>query len=53
MKELLSYSADLNSMTGGRGSFQIEFSHYEEVPPDVSQRVIESRKAALAGEEED
>ena len=53
MKELLNYSADLNSMTGGRGSFQIEFSHYEEVPPDISQRVIESRKAALAGEEED
>ncbi|MFH1677147.1 MAG: elongation factor G, partial [bacterium] len=31
MKELVNYSADLNSMTGGRGSFEIEFSHYEEV----------------------
>jgi len=53
MKEMLNYSADLNSMTGGRGSFQIEFSHYEEIPSDLARKVIESRKAAVAGEEED
>jgi elongation factor G len=53
MKELLNYSADINSMTGGRGSFEIEFSHYEEVPPDLAKRIIDSRKAAVAGEEED
>ena len=53
LKELQSYSADLNSMTGGRGSFEIEFSHYEEVPPDLARKIIESRKAALAGEEEE
>lgn len=53
LKELQTYSADLNSMTGGRGSFEIEFSHYEEVPPDLARKIIESRKAALAGEEEE
>lgn len=53
LKELQSYSADLNSITGGRGSFEIEFSHYEEVPPDLARKIIESRKAALAGEEEE
>jgi elongation factor G len=53
LKELQTYSADINSMTGGRGSFEIEFSHYEEVPPDISQRIIEARKAFLAGEEEE
>ena len=53
MKELLNYSADINSMTGGRGSFEIEFSHYEELPPDIAQRIIDARKSAVAGEEED
>jgi len=53
MKELLNYSADINSMTGGRGSFEIVFSHYEEVPPDLAKRIIDSRKAAVAGEEEE
>ncbi len=53
LKELQTYSADLNSMTGGRGSFEIEISHYEEVPPDLMQKIITARKAALAGEEED
>ncbi|HDS29925.1 MAG TPA: elongation factor G, partial [Firmicutes bacterium] len=53
LKELQTYSADINSMTGGRGSFEIEFSHYEEVPPDLAQKIIEARKALLAGEEEE
>ncbi len=53
LKELQSYSADINSMTGGRGSFEIEFSHYEEVPPDLSQKVIEAGKSAGKSEDED
>ncbi|MFA4836338.1 MAG: elongation factor G, partial [Dehalococcoidia bacterium] len=35
------YSIDLRSMTQGRGSYTIEFSHYEEVPAHVAQRVID------------
>ena len=40
MAEVLQYALDLNSMTGGRGSFQMEFSHYEEVPSQLAQKVI-------------
>jgi elongation factor G len=40
MAEVLRYAPDLTSMTGGKGSFTLEFSHYEEVPPNVSERII-------------
>jgi elongation factor G len=40
MAEVLQYALDLNSMTGGRGSFQMEFSHYEEVPSQLAQKII-------------
>jgi elongation factor G len=36
MSEMLKYSPDLNSKTGGRGTFTMEFSHYEEVPAPLS-----------------
>ena len=42
--ELLRYAIDLRSMTQGRGSFVMEFSHYEEVPPHVTQKVINEQK---------
>lgn len=38
--ELLRYSIGLRSITQGRGSFTMEFSHYEEVPAHVSQKII-------------
>jgi elongation factor G len=41
MGEMLRYAPDLRSMTGGRGTFTMEFSHYEEVPVHISQKVIE------------
>ncbi len=41
MAEMLKYAPDLRSMTGGRGTFTMEFSHYEEVPAHISQKVIE------------
>lgn len=41
MSEFLSYAPDLNSMTGGRGMFTMEFSHYDEVPAQISQKIIE------------
>jgi len=40
MAEVLRYAIDLRSMTQGRGSYQMEFSHYEEVPPHVAQNII-------------
>ncbi len=41
MAEILSYAPDLRSMTEGRASFAITFSHYEEVPAHLADKVIE------------
>ena len=41
MAEILRYAPDLRSMTGGRGSFQMAFDHYDEVPGDLSAKVVE------------
>ena len=48
--EMSRYSTDLRSITGGRGSFSMEFSHYEEVPARLTQEII--AKAAKKKEEE-
>ncbi len=42
--EVLRYSSDLRSMTGGRGIFETTFSHYEEVPPHVTERIVANAK---------
>jgi len=44
MSEMLKYAPDLNSRTGGRGTFTMEFSHYEEVPAYLSEKVIAQAK---------
>ncbi|MFH0712562.1 MAG: elongation factor G [Candidatus Jorgensenbacteria bacterium] len=44
LSEMFGYSTTLRSMTQGRGSFNMEFSHYEEVPQSVAQAIIEGRK---------
>jgi len=46
MSEVLAYSNDLKSMTSDRGMFSTEFSHYEEVPTHLSQKVIADAGAA-------
>lgn len=47
LAELLRYATVLRSITQGRGSYTIEFSHYEEVPPHITQQIIsESKKTA-------
>ena len=45
MAEMLRYAPDLNSMTGGRGTFSMEFETYEELPHDMAQKIIEKTKA--------
>lgn len=42
--EVLLYAPDLTSMTGGRGSFTVQFSHYEEVPAHLAVKIIEQYK---------
>ncbi|MBW2100129.1 MAG: elongation factor G [Deltaproteobacteria bacterium] len=44
MSEILTYAPDLRSMTGGRGLFEMEFSHYEEVPVQLTEKIIEKLK---------
>ena len=44
MAEMLNYAPTLTSMTGGRGSFHMEKSHYDVVPPDFAEKVIEEAK---------
>jgi elongation factor G len=38
--EMLTYARDLRSITGGRANFHVEFSHYEEVPPNMVEKVL-------------
>jgi elongation factor G len=46
MSEMLTYEQQLTSSTGGRGSYHMEFSHYEEVPAHIQEKVIAEAKAA-------
>jgi elongation factor G len=47
MAEMLNYEPHLRSMSGGRGSYSMEFSHYEELPAMLQDKVVaEARKAA-------
>jgi elongation factor G len=49
--EMYQYSVDLRSMTSGQGFYSLEFSHYEEVPHDQAQKVIDEAKARVEAEE--
>jgi len=42
--EILRYAIDLKSITQGRGSFTVSFSHYEEVPPQIAQKITTERQ---------
>jgi elongation factor G len=45
MAEMLTYESSLRSMTGGRGGYSMEFSHYEEVPAFIGEKVVAAAKA--------
>ncbi len=51
MAEMLTYEQHLTSVTGGRGSYHMEFSHYEEVPTHLHAKIIAASKAEK-GEEQ-
>ena len=44
--EMFKYASELRSITGGRGTFEMEFSHYEQVPAQVAQKVVAEVQAA-------
>jgi len=46
MGEMLEYATTLTSMTGGQGEFHMEFSHYEEAPANVREKIIAAAAAA-------
>ena len=50
LAEMLTYATDLTSMTQGRASFSMEFSHYDYVPSEVAEKVIAAAKAAREGQ---
>jgi len=45
MAEMLTYEQHLTSATGGRGSYHMEYSHYEEVPQSFQAKIIAAAKA--------
>lgn len=45
LAEMLQYQSTLNSITGARGSYTMEFSHYDEVPAHLAQKIIEQARA--------
>ena len=51
LAEMLRYTTDLRSFTGGRGVFSMEHSHYERVPTHLQQEIVDAKKRE--DEEED
>jgi len=51
MAEMLTYEQHLTSATGGRGSYHMEYSHYDEVPAQQQSKIIAAAKAERAGVE--
>ncbi len=51
MAEMLSYSATINSITGGRGEYHMESSHYDPVPAHLTEKIIQEARAAAKDHE--
>lgn len=55
MSEMLDYQSKLNSITAARGTFHMEFSHYDPVPGQIAQKIVEQARAEgrIRAEEEE
>ncbi len=53
LAEMLSYASDLTSMTQGRGTYAMEYSHYDLVPAPIAEKIVAAAKAAGVGKEEE
>lgn len=55
MSEMLDYQSKLNSITAARGTFHMEFSHYDPVPGNIAQKIVEQARAEgrIRAEEEE
>jgi elongation factor G len=52
LAEMLTYSQTLRSITGGRGDFHMEFSHYDEAPRNIQEKIIAASGVGAEEEEE-
>ena len=52
LAEILSYAPDLNSMTGGKGSYTMKLHGYDPVPSHLQDKVVAEAKARLADDDE-
>ena len=52
LAEVQNYAIALKSITQGRGTYSVEFSHYQEVPPMVTQKIVQARQAEREKEKE-
>ncbi len=52
MSEMLTYANQLHSLTSGRGIYSMEFSHYEDLPSHLAQKIIAEREAQKKEKEE-
>jgi elongation factor G len=53
LAEMLTYASDLTSMTQGRGTYSMEFSHYDIVPQQIADKIIAAARDAGHGKEEE
>lgn len=53
MSEMLNYAPTLTSMTGGRGYYEMNYDHYDEVPAHLAQKIIEENKSRVQQEVEE
>lgn len=52
LAELSDYNSRLSSITGGQGSYSMEFSHYEPVPGNLQQQIVDAHKKEVAAAHE-
>lgn len=50
---MLTYASDLTSMTQGRGTYSMEYDHYDVVPQPIADKVVAAARAAGVGKEEE
>ncbi len=50
LAEIADYNSRLSSITGGQGSYSMEFSHYEPVPGNLMQQIVDAHKKEVAAE---
>jgi elongation factor G len=53
LAEMLRYTTQLRSITGGRGYFTMEFDHYDTVPNHIAGQIIEAHRKEMDARKED